>query len=75
MKKYMMLGGGLIEAASVSALVSQLRRQSQTNSNSDEAFMERTAALCKVQTGAIISTYTKEEFITDLIANGFLTEQ
>lgn len=72
MIKYELLGGGTITASSPKEIIEALRQSSFTSEKTIEDFMEAMASACKVQTGAIISTYNEDEFVTDLLANGFL---
>lgn len=69
---YKLLGGGTITASSTEEIIDALRRSSFTPEKTREDFMEAMASACKLQTGAIISTYNEDEFVTDLLANGFL---
>jgi hypothetical protein len=72
--KYKLLGGGIISASDYEELAELLWKSSHIPTHTLEEFMDRTAANCKIQTGAIISTYNVEEFITDLIFEGFVIE-
>lgn len=72
MIEYEILGGGTITASSTEEIIEALRRSSFTPEKTIEDFMESMASACKTQTGAIISTYNQDEFVTDLAANGFL---
>ena len=72
--KYKLLGGGIVSASNYQELAELLWESSHIPSHTLEEFMDRTATNCKIQTGAIISTYNVEEFITDLIFEGFVQE-
>lgn len=75
MKKYQILGGGFVTADSAKDLVEFLNNSSMFGFEFDiEKFMEQTSKACAIQTGAEIRTDSKEVFIADLIANGFITE-
>lgn len=63
----------LITVSNYQELAEFLRMDSHTETEDLEDFMDTTAERCKLQTGAIISTYNVEEFITDLIENEFIT--
>jgi hypothetical protein len=73
-KTYAMLGGGTIRGASAAALVRALRASSYAPCDSEQAFMNEMSERCRFYSGATIGTYTKAQFIEDLIHNGFLTE-
>lgn len=53
-------------------LIEKLRADSFDPRGSVEEFMEATADAAMLQTGAIISTYDYDSFVTDLEHNGFL---
>lgn len=72
--EYKLLGGGMVTASDFHELAELLWKQSHTLTSTLEEFMEQTAERCKLQTSAIISTYNVEEFITDLIDNGFIIQ-
>jgi len=69
---YKLLGGGTVSASNSQELVEFLWKNSHMPTHTLEEFMDRTAANCKIQTGAIISTYNVEEFVIDLIDNEFI---
>lgn len=69
-----MLGGGTFTAKSNQELATAMWQNSKTESRTIEEFMEQTASRCMTQTGAVISTYSINEFITDLVHNGFIEE-
>lgn len=72
---YKLYGGGSVAANSYQELATALWQSSQTESRTLEEFMEQTAQRCMLQTGAVISTYNINEFVTDLMHNGFLIEE
>jgi hypothetical protein len=73
--KYEIEGGGHVEAASPLELVEALRQDAMAwaPSVSVEDYMEDLAARSKIQDGSTVRTDSAENFITDLIACGFLT--
>ena len=72
---YALLGGGTITAASPDEIITEMRFQSMNPCATSAEFMEQTAEACRLQTGAIISTYNVEEFVADLLENGFLVKE
>ena len=71
---YKLLGGGTVSASNYQELAELLWKNSRTQTHTLEEFMEQTAARCMLQTGCIISTYNVDEFVTDLMFNGFVVE-
>ncbi|MGI4871454.1 MAG: hypothetical protein ACRYFX_09785 [Janthinobacterium lividum] len=73
--KYEIEGGGHVEAASAVELVEALRQDGMgwVPSVSIEDYMEDLAARSKIQDGSTVRTDSVENFITDLVACGFLT--
>lgn len=76
MKRYRMIGvdGGTITASSPFDIIVCLREFSRHACDDIQEFMEATANACQLQNGAIINTYTQEQFVEDLIHHGFLIE-
>lgn len=73
MLKYKLESGEALEASSPSDLVTQLRKGSRFDSEfSDTEFMKRFADRYKIQKGEIIRFDTPENFMEDLISNGYL---
>ena len=70
--QYKLMGGGFVTASSFQELAESLWKGSHTPTATLEDFMEQTAERCMLQMGCVISTYNVEEFVTDLIANGFV---
>lgn len=56
-------------------IIEKLRADSFDPRASVEEFMEATAEAAHLQTGAVISTFDYESFVTDLEHNGFLIPQ
>lgn len=73
-KTYAMLGGGTIKGASAAALVRALRASSYAPCETEQAFMNEMSERCRFYSGATIGTYTRAQFIEDLIFNEFLVE-
>ena len=73
-KAYYCHGGGTIKGASAAALVRALRASSFDPCESEQQFMNEMSARCKLYSGVIIGTYTRAQFIEDLIRHGFLKE-
>jgi hypothetical protein len=69
-----MHGGGTIRGDTPEMIVRALRASSYHACASEQAFMEELSGRCRFYNGAIISTYDRENFVEDLIHNGFLKE-
>ncbi|WP_187261297.1 hypothetical protein [Pontibacter beigongshangensis] len=72
MKTYKFLGGGQAKAASFQELAETMREESFEETDSLQEFMDETAIRCMVQRGSVIRTSSAEEFIQDLIDEGFI---
>lgn len=73
-RHYALWGGGRIQGDTPRALVRALRNSSYAPCSSVRAFMEDLSERCRFYNGATISTYDYENFVADLIYNGFLKE-
>lgn len=73
MLRFKKLGGGFISGETAADIIRALREQSRDPRGSIAEFMEATADACQLQSGAIISTHSANEFVVDLTENGFLT--
>ncbi|QLH54002.1 MAG: hypothetical protein CH6_2541 [Candidatus Kapaibacterium sp.] len=74
MKKYQLLGGGIIEGETPEEIIETLRRMSFNPGRVRQEFMDETAKACYVYSGAIINTDHPKNFVEDLIKYGFLNE-
>lgn len=73
MKKYQLLGGGVIEAETAEQFVSELNGKSMFGKcNTNKEFMKHTAARCRMQNGKTIRTKNYIVFQADLIKFGFV---
>lgn len=70
--QFNLMGGSTVAGHTYDEIVSALRNQSRDPRANLYEFMEATAEACKLQTGAIISTFSAEEFVSDLTEEGFL---
>lgn len=73
-KHYALWGGGNIRGDTPESLVRALRQSSYHPCATEAAFMEEISERCRFYNGATISTYDYENFVADLIHNGFLKE-
>jgi hypothetical protein len=73
-RHYALWGGGRIHGDSPQSLVDALRASSFHPCRSRAAFLEEISERCRFYNGATISTWDDENFIADLIHNGFLKE-
>lgn len=75
MKKYKLLGGGVLQAETNRAVVEFLNNTSLFGYEKNiDTFMEKTSAACRWQNGSVIRFEDVDTFVEDLIASGFLTE-
>lgn len=74
MKTYEMKGGGTFQADGDQDIIDKLRELSFDPCESRQQFMQGTSQACATQTGAIIATYSKQQFVIDLLHHGFLKE-
>lgn len=70
--KYRTRDDQTFEAATAEDLVTQIHKSSHTQSEGNQAWMERTADLAKKQSGKDVRTDTAENFVSDLAAAGLL---
>lgn len=70
--QYITNDGVQIMGANYLEIVEKLRQNSFDPCGSVQEFMDATANACFEQTGAVISSYNEEQFVTDLLHNGFL---
>lgn len=64
--------GKMVNAVNYNEAVEQIRSTSFDKRSSVQEFMDATADAVKLHSGAIVSSYNCEEFIRDLVANGYL---
>ncbi|MBL7997463.1 MAG: hypothetical protein JNL32_02380 [Candidatus Kapabacteria bacterium] len=64
--------GQLINARSYDEVVEQLRATSFDPRGSVQEFMDATADAVKLHSGAVVSSYDAEQFITDLVEHRYL---
>ena len=69
-----MKGGGIFQADGDRDIIDKLRELSLDPCESREEFMEQTSLACGTQNGAIIATYSDEQFVVDLMHHNFLKE-
>jgi hypothetical protein len=69
---YELLGGGSIQGSTPTELIQDMRNGSFNGGDSLEAYIEETAAACKLQNRSIIRINSHKNFIDDLITNKFL---
>ena len=75
MKTYELKGGGTISGETSRDLVFQLNASSLFGGQTSlTRFMKQTSEACKLQTGAEIRFDTYDNFVGDLVANGFMSE-
>lgn len=72
MANYKMLGGGIITANTPEEFVQKLRALSFNPCDTIEEFIETTAKNCLLQTGKFVQAGPADEFLSELIANGFV---
>lgn len=71
-KKYEMLGGGIIKGNTPKEIIGALRFSSFNPMSSDEIFMKEMSERCKFYNNAEVRTDTEENFVRDLINFGFI---
>lgn len=75
-KEYILLDGGRIAASSAEEFVRLLREGSWfDNDCTDREYMERFAGRYKESHGVRVSTDTPEQFMSDLVKDGYIKEQ
>lgn len=75
-KEYILLDGGRIAASSAEEFVRLLREGSWfDNDCTDREYMERFAGRYNESHGVKVSTDTPEQFMSDLVKNGYIKEQ
>ena len=75
-KEYNLLDGGRIAASSAEEFVRLLREGSWfDNDCTDREYMERFAGRYKESHGVRVSTDTPEQFMSDLVKDGYIKEQ
>lgn len=73
MERYELLGGGFVEGNTAKEIVQRLNNASFFGAKETiEEFMEETAKACEHQNGSTIRATTAEDFVADLIENGFM---
>lgn len=76
MKKYILLDGGQITASGAKEFLRLLREGSWfDNDCTDHEYMERFAKRYKESHGVTIDTGTPEQFMADLMKDGYVKEQ
>ena len=74
MTTYIVMGKDRIEASTAVEFVQNMHKAAHIPSPSDYEFMIDVARRCKMQTGADISSDSADNFLADLIAAKFVTE-
>lgn len=76
MKKYILQDGGRMAASCAEEFVRLLREGSWfDNDCTDREYMERFAGRYKESHGVTVSTDTPEQFMADLIKDGYIREE
>lgn len=76
MKKYILLDGGRIAASSAEEFVRLLHEGSWfDNEGTDQEYMIRFARRYNESHGVMVSTDTPEQFMADLMKDGYIKEQ
>ena len=76
MKKYILQDGGRMAAACAEEFVRLLREGSWfDNDCTDREYMERFAGRYKESHGVTVSTDTPEQFMADLMKDGYIREE
>lgn len=75
MKKFRMLGGGIVAGENNQEIAEAIRDQSFNKADSLQEFMEQTARACIMQRGKSVRTDNVGNFIRDLKKEGYLIEE